>query len=344
MPVLPIPLFGSFVLGFLFLKLVIDGRGRSFIAAMLLLSALQSLIISLGQHYGIGWALAIQPVTAAAIPPLSWVAFQTSAVRAFNIRRDAPHALVPAFIAFCVIFARPPLDFLIPVVFVGYGIAILVATSRGSDALPITRLSAGNVPGLIWRIIGVSLVASAVGDALIVGAQMIGRAEWQPWIVAISSTGMLLLLGGLSLSSSLWKQNDEDAEAPEVKTQANPEEDARVMARLDTLMSQQKLYLDPDLSLSQIARRLVLPVKAVSGAINRSTGENVSRYINAHRVEVACVALATGESVTSAMLSAGFNTKSNFNREFLRIKGAPPSVWLEQQGRLDGAAAANVND
>ncbi|NHF73821.1 AraC family transcriptional regulator [Paracoccus xiamenensis] len=43
--------------------------------------------------------------------------------------------------------------------------------------------------------------------------------------------------------------------------------------------------------------------------------------------------LLQGQSVADAMLSSGFNTKSNFNREFLRVAGASPSDWL--QGELD---------
>jgi AraC-like DNA-binding protein len=34
-------------------------------------------------------------------------------------------------------------------------------------------------------------------------------------------------------------------------------------------------------------------------------------------------------SVTTAMLDSGFNTKSNFNREFLRVTGASPSKWRQ---------------
>jgi len=252
-------------------------------------------------------------------------------VRRFVLHRHLSHALAPAFIAFCVFFSRASLDFFIPLVFLGYGTAILIVSSRGSDALPITRLSAGNVPVTIWRIIGATLIVSSFGDAVIVVAQMLGKGAWQPWIIAVSSTGMLLLLGALSLSSSLWAQDGSDDAQPEPKAQIDPEEDAKIMARLETLMGQQKLYLDPDLTLNQIARRLILPVKAVSAAINRTTGENVSRYINSRRVEVACAALMDGESVTSAMLTAGFNTKSNFNREFLRIKQATPSQWAKMQ-------------
>ena len=29
------------------------------------------------------------------------------------------------------------------------------------------------------------------------------------------------------------------------------------------------------------------------------------------------------------MLASGFNTKSNFNREFLRVTGKNPSDWLK---------------
>jgi len=54
----------------------------------------------------------------------------------------------------------------------------------------------------------------------------------------------------------------------------------------------------------------------------------VSRYVNNARIAASQKAMLEGETVTSAMLSSGFNTKSNFNREFLRIAGSSPSRWL----------------
>ena len=64
--------------------------------------------------------------------------------------------------------------------------------------------------------------------------------------------------------------------------------------------------------------------------INQKTGENVSRYVNAARIEAAKAKLLGGENVTQAMLASGFNTKSNFNREFLRVTGLSPSKWLAE--------------
>ncbi len=93
----------------------------------------------------------------------------------------------------------------------------------------------------------------------------------------------------------------------------------------------QRPFLDPDLTLSRLSRKLAVPAKHLSAAINRVKNENVSRYINRLRIDHACQLIGEGKSVTDAMLSSGFNTKSNFNREFLRVKGESPRKWLETQ-------------
>ena len=109
----------------------------------------------------------------------------------------------------------------------------------------------------------------------------------------------------------------------------DPVADAEMVTRLERLLTEQKLYLDPDLTLGRLSRRMGVPAKQLSAAINRSTGANVSRYVNGFRVENACERLMAGEAVTNAMLSSGFNTRSNFNREFRRITGKSPVDWRE---------------
>jgi AraC-like DNA-binding protein len=97
---------------------------------------------------------------------------------------------------------------------------------------------------------------------------------------------------------------------------------------LQTLLRKDPLFLDPDLTLSRLARRLQVPVKDLSNAINQICGENVSRFVNRHRIAHACELLKQGQSITSALFDSGFQTKSNFNREFLRLKGCSPKIWL----------------
>ncbi|MEL6957937.1 MAG: helix-turn-helix domain-containing protein [Pseudomonadota bacterium] len=329
MPTLPVPIFSSLVLGFLLVRIVLVDRRHGALAALLALCAVQGVVIALVQHYGVSGMRPAQAILAACIPPMAWVAFQATAVRGLK-GRDAAHLLAPGSALLGFLVWPSGLDVLIPALFVFYGGAILWVSTRGPDALPRLRLGEGALPGLIWTIIGASLIGSALSDVLIIAVMAFGADEWRPWIISIYSSAMLLLVGGLSLSGALNVSASEPEEADPNPPQAT-EQDAAIVARLDALMRQERLYLDPDLTLTRLARRLVLPVKQVSAAVNKVTGENVSRYINAARIAAAQEALGAGESVTQAMLASGFSTKSNFNREFLRITGAAPRDWRAAQ-------------
>jgi AraC-like DNA-binding protein len=192
------------------------------------------------------------------------------------------------------------------------------------------RMEAGDIPGLIWQIIGWALVCSALSDGLIVMAQIFGAAYLQPWIISISASTTLIIIGALTLSGALENSAGEPEDLPAPPREADAL-DAQIMAQLEAMMVQSKPYLNPDLTMSQLSRRLRIPVRQLSGAINRVAGENASRYINAARIAAAQSALLEGETVTQAMLGAGFNTKSNFNREFLRVTGDSPSDWMAKR-------------
>ena len=335
MPTLPIPMIGSLFLALLLLNVLIRQRHFGFLAALLGLCALQGFIISSAQHYELAAFHKLQPITASIIPPLAWISFQTSAIREGEWRRDALHLLVPLFVVFCLLVAPRALDVFIPSIFAIYGFLILYALTKETDALPEIRLGSGDLPRQIWRYIAFALVASAISDGLIVAAQTTGYSALQPWIISIFSTCTLLIVGSLSLSQSIARSDDNLLPDDEAKLPLYDQQfDEEIMHRLNGLVIARKLYLDPELTLNKLARRLHIPVKQLSIAINRSTGENVSRYINKQRIIIASDALLAGENVTSAMLMSGFNTKSNFNREFLRINGIPPTAWLRDSQRI----------
>jgi len=106
--------------------------------------------------------------------------------------------------------------------------------------------------------------------------------------------------------------------------------DEALMVRLDALLTDDRLYADTELNLQRLARKAGVPGRAVSRAINSRTGMNLSQWVNRARIDAACELLRVSEaSVSDAMLAAGFLTKSNFNREFRRIKGCSPSEWRD---------------
>lgn len=325
MPSLPIPVFGGLVLLFLFLRLWVVQNRVGPLAVLLLVCAAQTLIIAAAQHYLVPGVRLVQPITATLIPPAAWLAYQKSAVRPLR-SRDLVHLVLPGLALAALAFLPGLLDLLIPAVFVGYGVALLRQAAYGPDAQPRLSLESSDIPARIWLMIGLALIASAFSDALIVVAQLAGAGFLKPWIISVYSVGSLILIGALSLSGSLQADGD-DVPEPDTKT---PVHDDQLWARVQSYMAQERPYLDPNLTLSRLARKLGVPAKTLSSTINAATGENVSRYVNAARIGAAQEALRAGESVTNAMLSAGFNTKSNFNREFLRVAGASPSQWAAE--------------
>ncbi len=113
------------------------------------------------------------------------------------------HLAVPAFTAFCVVFAPATLDIVVPGIFLAYGVAILVTLGRSAGGLPLVRLEAGGIPGLIWCAVGSALILSAVSDALIALALALDLRLLQPWIISILSSVALLSIGLLIMSKDL---------------------------------------------------------------------------------------------------------------------------------------------
>ncbi|MDZ4311396.1 MAG: AraC family transcriptional regulator [Cypionkella sp.] len=335
MLMLPVPAFVALILSYLALRTWLLG-GRRLLAAFLAACAVQSLGVALAQCYGITALQTVLPITAACLPPLAWISFRASLFRAVVWREALPHLAAPLFCLFCRIFAPQTLDIVVAAMFAGYGAAILASLRQAKD-LPLARIAAGGVPATIWRALGWLLIVSACADVLIALAFAAGQPLWAHRVISLFASGSILCLGVLgSLPDAAGAAEPALPAAPDADALV---EDQDIVLRLDGLLQRDKAYLDPDLSILRLARRLHLPEKRISAAVNRATGGNVSRYINAWRIEHACRLLREGQSVTEAMLGSGFNTKSNFNREFARVTQLSPSLWLKQNGSVAGASA-----
>lgn len=120
-------------------------------------------------------------------------------------------------------------------------------------------------------------------------------------------------------------------------------EDATIVGRIDALMREHHLYRDADLTLERLARRAGIPGRQISAALNRVHGRNVSQVVNEYRVAEARRRLVeTRDSVTAVMLESGFGTKSNFNREFLRVTGMTPSAYRRAGGMAESDVGVHL--
>lgn len=85
--------------------------------------------------------------------------------------------------------------------------------------------------------------------------------------------------------------------------------------------------LTEDFAETDLAQTAGMTPSAFSRSFRRHTGMGVVEYVNRLRINLACQMLMTedGLSVTDICYAVGFNNLSNFNRQFLRRKGMPPS-------------------
>ena len=276
MPSLPVPMIGALVLGFLFAALVLARHRHWLLPVLVGVCALQAVIIALGQHYGVDEFRTVQPVTAACIPALSWLAFQATAVRTLQPGRDSLHLTGPIVVLAFVVYAPSALDLLIPLVFLGYGTALLLAVSAGRDGMPGTRLETGDLPNGIWGVVAVGLLVSAFFDGAVALARMTGNAHLQPWLVSAGYACLLLMLGGLVLLRHV-KRNGRREHATGTgrmsAQQSDPIADSEIVARIERAVdgTGYARYLDPDLTLGRLSRRPGIPVKQLSAAINHVT-------------------------------------------------------------------------
>lgn len=331
MPAIPLPFVIALLLAVLLLRLALL-REPALRPAIGFVAACMILAVAVGARWAFDWRFVrfLQPVLASGVPPIAWLCF-ASAPTGQSARRwlhFLPVALILVLSAFWP-FWRSPVDLLLAFLYFGYGAMLLRLARAGPDSFEAARLSDAAGVQKATVAAGALLVSSAVVDLLIAIDFGVYRGTHAETIVTVGNLFVLPVLAyavavvGRSMpADGLVEITAADAAKPDAST----EEDARIVETVDRLMREKQLFRDPDLTLNRIARRAGIPARQISAAVNRLEGRNVSQLVNGYRIEAAKRLLAeTDMPVTTVMFEAGFQTKSNFNREFLRNTGRSPS-------------------
>ncbi|MFB9077804.1 helix-turn-helix domain-containing protein [Flavobacterium procerum] len=103
--------------------------------------------------------------------------------------------------------------------------------------------------------------------------------------------------------------------------------------KLIELMKNQKLYKNPDLTLTELSQKLNVHSNVLSQVINSAEEKNFYDYINSQRVEEFKKLILLPENQKFTLLSiafeCGFNSKTAFNRNFKKVTGLSPSEYLK---------------
>jgi AraC-like DNA-binding protein len=99
--------------------------------------------------------------------------------------------------------------------------------------------------------------------------------------------------------------------------------------KIEGLMVDQKPYLEPTLTLRDLANLLKTNSTTLSAAINKNFGKNFNDFINGYRVEEFIQRVNHPDHMDYTLLAiamdCGFNSKATFNRAFRKVTGKSPN-------------------
>jgi len=248
----------------------------------------------------------------------------------------------------------------------GVGLWLAVAGTAGANAFVLgplhlavaNRIDQGlNALDLVFAALAVGQALSSWRDDLVERrrhvrvAVVIGGAAFIVLHAAVTATtrgggagGDLVDSAGLlvvasAIAWSLLGVRPEPAAGPSRSVPTAKSEDSLLLARLERLMSEDRLYREPRLSIADVARRTALPEYRLRRLINQGIGaRNFAAYVNGFRLAEVKAALADPSQaevpVLTIALDAGFGSLGPFNRAFRADTGTTPTDY--RRGALTG--------
>jgi ligand-binding sensor domain-containing protein/AraC-like DNA-binding protein len=146
-----------------------------------------------------------------------------------------------------------------------------------------------------------------------------------------------IVLGAIAVGAGAYaaSRRKKQTRPEKYSTSALPDERVEeVLPKLERLMEKDKVFLDAELNLQQLARKVGIHYNYLSRIINEKFGLSYNDYVNGYRIQEARRMLADPEHAEKTILDiaydTGFYSKSVFNTAFKKITGMTPSQYRKQ--------------
>ena len=150
------------------------------------------------------------------------------------------------------------------------------------------------------------------------GSSVAGR--WWIWLLAL-----LAILAIISFPYGMRRRRAAESLVTDSPDSTNDE----LMRRICTLMEEQKLYLNSELKLNDVADALNTNRNLISSCINSQQGCSFSQFVNGYRVEHAkdLIRRKPDMKISEVWMQSGFSTETSFFRTFKAVTGMTPTEW-----------------
>lgn len=183
--------------------------------------------------------------------------------------------------------------------------------------------------GIVWSMYAIEFALSTLGW------RWFGSGVLLP---VFETIGLAMFIYRANSQKEL-KRNErfDTTDTPVRNALLSPEKMNKVAAKLELAMSQDKLFLQDDLSLHNLSKAISETENHISETLSQYLHTNFFQFVNGFRVEAAKQGLRDrSKQITAIAYDVGFNSKSTFNTAFKKMVGHSPSAYrklLEEDER-----------
>lgn len=215
-----------------------------------------------------------------------------------------------------------------------FAIIALVLTVQGWRADLVESRRALRTIALVWFSLGA--LSSSIGYAYIIDASAYQIASMHMFIT-YSSVFVFTVIALLSFRFSTSAFESLTAPSQPQNTDHTAEEEFE-LGRFHKIFQDQHSYLEPGLTIADLAKKMAMPQYKLRTLINKKLGyRNFNALLNEHRIKDACTQLSNPEKdnlpILTIALSMGYQSIAPFNVAFRDIVGLTPSAYRKQSHR-----------
>ncbi len=166
------------------------------------------------------------------------------------------------------------------------------------------------------------------------------KALTQSWRIITLAFGVFFvfwLIFKALLSPKLFRGIDVNLNtSKEIKATGEKSENKDQIQILKDFMKEEEPYLNPSLSIRNLADQLKIPMRDLSVLINQDLKQHFFDFINEYRIEKAKNILKDSSknklTILETLYEVGFNSKSSFNTAFKKHTGKTPTQFRKSEG------------
>ena len=141
-----------------------------------------------------------------------------------------------------------------------------------------------------------------------------------------------------------YKNEPANKESKYLKSGLDEKKAQKNLVVLLDIMEEEKLYLDGNLTLHELAMKTSLSPHNLSEILNTKLDQSFYDFVNKYRVDEFKRKISEGLSESHTILSlaydSGFNSKSSFNTVFKKMVGLTPSAYIQKTHHALGRSAS----